>query len=157
MHFRTFLQFRHEVIDYLVEGGHVAALQILHLQVDGVTVTISRDLRHLERDDLCILDVLATEIEFVHHHVDIVLNTFAVIPWFETHDERTVTNARTGDKSETGHLGVTLHFLEPQHMFLYLRHDLIGFNEWRTGRCCHIDQNNALVFLRHESRRQCAH
>ena len=80
-----------------------------------------------------------------------MLNTFALIPRFETHDKRTVADSRTGDQTETGDLGITLHFFEPQHMFLHLRHDLIGLHERRTGRGRYIHHDHTLVLLGHQS------
>ena len=157
LHFRVFLQLREERIDYLVELTHVAALQILHLQVDTVVVSIARDLRHLSGEDLGVLDILAGIIQFRHHHVYIVLQPLTVVPWLETHDERTVAHACSGDDTETGDLGVTLHFLQPQHMFLHLRHDLVGLHQRRAGGSGHIDHEHTLVLLRNQTCRQSAH
>ena len=59
LHFLVFQQLGEEGIDHLVELAHIAALQILHLQVDTVIVTISRDLGHLRGENLGVLDILA--------------------------------------------------------------------------------------------------
>ena len=129
LHLRVLLQFGKEGIDDLVELRHIAALQIFHLQIDSVTVAISRDLRHLEGDDLCIFDILAGVIQLSHDHVDVVFESLSLVPGFESYDECTVTYSCTGEQSEAGYLGVTLDLLESQHMFLDLRHYLVGFDE----------------------------
>ena len=62
LHFGVFLELGKEVIHHLVELRHIASLQVFHLEVDCVAITVSGDLRHLERNDLCILDVFAREV-----------------------------------------------------------------------------------------------
>ena len=129
LHLRVLLQFGKEGIDDLVELRHIATLQIFHLQIDSVTVAISGDLRHLEGEDLSILDILAGVIQLSHDHVDVVFESLTLVPRFEPDDECTITDSGTGEQSEAGYLGVTLDLLESQHMFLDLRHYLVGFDE----------------------------
>ena len=125
LHLGVFLKLSKEVIHNIVELRHVTSLQVLHLQIDCVTVTITRNLRHLKRNDLCVFDILAREVQFCHHIIDIVLDSLTLIPRFEADNKRTIAHTCTGDQTETGDLRITLHFLKPQHMFLHLCHDLI--------------------------------
>ena len=157
LHLGVFLKLSEEVIHNIVELRHVTSLQVLHLEIDCVTITITGNLRHLERNDLCVFDILAREVQFRHHIIDIVLDSLTLIPRFEADDKRTIAHTGTGDQTETGDLGITLHFFEPQHVFLYLRHDLIGLHERRTGWSCDIHHDHTLVLLRHKSGRQSTH
>ena len=157
LYLRPLLQGSEEGIDHLVEPAHITALQIFHLQVYTIIITITRYLGHLGGENLGILDILAGVIQFCHHHIYIVLQSLALAPGLEPDDERTVVDAGSGDDTKTGNLGITLDLLQPQHMFLYLRHDFIGLDERRTGRRRHIHEEDALVLLRNKSGRQCAH
>ena len=86
-----------------------------------------------------------------------MLQSFTLVPWLETDYQCTVADACSGDDTESGNLGIALHFLQPQHMFLNLRHDLVGLHERRTGGSRHVNHEHTLVLLRHQSCRQRTH
>ena len=84
---RALLELGEEGIGLVSEVGHVAVTLILHLQVDAVGGTVSRNLRHLERQHLRVLDTLAVQIETIDNKIYIVLETRTVVPVLETDDE----------------------------------------------------------------------
>ena len=93
---RTFLQLRQESIRLVTEITQIAVALVLHLQVDTVRCTVARDLRHLERHHLRVLDALAVEVEHIHHPVDIVLEARTVVPILQTNDEGGVARSGRG-------------------------------------------------------------
>ena len=151
------LQFSQENIGLITKITHVAVALILHLQVNAVRRTITRDLRHLERQHLRILDTLAVQIELIDHQVDIVLEARTVVPVFQTNDEGRITRSGRGDQTITATEAVTLQLRDRFHFLFHLLHDLCVLMERRTFRHTHLAHDHTLVLLRHQTRRQDLH
>ena len=157
LNLRTLLQLRQERIRLLTEITHVAVALVLYLQVDAVRRTVSRDLRHLERQHLCVLDALAVQVELIDHEVDIVLEARTVIPVFETNNERGVTRSGRRDQTVSATQTVTLQLRNGLYFFLHLLHDLRVLMKGRSFRHSHLAHDHTLVLLRYQSRRHNLH
>ena len=121
---RTFHEFNHQRIGLVSEIGEVPIAAILYLQIDGVRGTVSRNLRHLERQHLCIFNRHTVKVETIHDIVDIMFVTLTVVPVFQTNNKRSVTRSVGRDKAVTATYRITLHLRNGLHFLLYLLHDL---------------------------------
>ena len=90
---RTLHQFDHKRIRFISEIGEIPVAPILHLQVNAVGCSVSRNLRHLERKNLCIFNRQTIIVETLYDIVDIMLVTLTLVPILETDDERGITRS----------------------------------------------------------------
>ena len=96
---RPLTQFGEESVGLAAEIGHIAVAHILHLQINRVGRSVTRYLRHLERDNIGVLDRLAIEPETPHYIINIVLESRTFLPVLETHNQRRKTGAVGRDHS----------------------------------------------------------
>ena len=153
----TLHQFHHQRIGLVSKIGEVSIASILHLQVDTIGCTISRNLWHLERQYLRILNRQTIKVETIHDIVDIMFGPFTLIPILQTDNQRGVTRSIGRDQSISAHQTVTLQLRNGLHFLFHLLHYLAVLVQRRTFRHTNLTHDNALVFLRNETRRHNLH
>ena len=155
--FRTLTQFGEEVVCQLRKFRQVAVLQVLQHQVDTVVRTIARHLRQLEWHHLHVLDFLAGKIQTSDDQVDVVVEALTLLPWLQTDNHRGIVRTRARHHTVAAGSGKAFHLRNLLHLFLHSFHYLTRLKKSRTLRSTDFSQDNALVLLRNEARRQVLH
>ena len=76
----------------------------------------------------------------------------AVVPVFQTDDERGVAAARAaGHHAVTADHGVAFQFGNLLHLLLHLLYNLLRLMQGAAFRSTNLGEEHALVFLRHET------
>ena len=152
MNFRTFVQCRNELFGMRIERTDVATFLILHVDFKTIGHTITHNHRWRKDEYLRILDISSPRHHLTHNGILAVLITFAFIPIFETHDERTTRTAL----SATHHIitsdgGIQVYLRNSTDTLLNLLHDAFGFRKRTTWCCGNRNKQRSRILIRNQS------
>ena len=146
-YFRALRQFGQEVLSILGKLRQIAVGRILNYQRNAVTVTIARNLWHLERSYLHVLYVLTVKVEPVHHQRQQVIHTWSLLPVLQSYNHS--GEVRTGTRQHTVSAAQckALHLGNLLHLVLHLLHNLACLLKCGSFRCTQVNQEHTLVLL----------